>query len=140
MARSVEEFRRSQRAEGPATVLAIGTANPPNCVQQSTFPDYYFRITNSQHNPQLKDKFKRISTPPRLSGRQGIWARRRHRPEQLWATAMATSSPKFAVGEASPSPRALLGDGDSRGDGDGDGDGPPFSAGRRRQPSSVPNF
>ncbi|KAL0456831.1 UNVERIFIED_CONTAM: Chalcone synthase [Sesamum latifolium] len=60
MARTVEEIRRAQRAEGPATVLAIGTANPPNCVDQSTFPDYYFRITNSEHNTQLKEKFKRI--------------------------------------------------------------------------------
>ncbi|KAL0349102.1 UNVERIFIED_CONTAM: Chalcone synthase [Sesamum angustifolium] len=60
MARTVEEIRRAQRAEGPATVLAIGTANPPNCIEQSTFPDYYFRITNSQHKTQLKQKFKRI--------------------------------------------------------------------------------
>ncbi|KAL0414132.1 UNVERIFIED_CONTAM: Chalcone synthase J [Sesamum radiatum] len=60
MARIVDEIRRAQRAEGLATVLAIGTANPPNCVEQSTFPDYYFRITNSEHNTQLKEKFKRI--------------------------------------------------------------------------------
>ncbi|RDX83962.1 Chalcone synthase 1, partial [Mucuna pruriens] len=40
---SVEEIRKAQRAEGPATVLAIGTATPPNCVDQSTYPDYYFR-------------------------------------------------------------------------------------------------
>ncbi|KAG5006352.1 hypothetical protein JHK85_024894 [Glycine max] len=44
---SVEEIRKAQRAEGPATVMAIGTATPPNCVDQSTYPDYYFRITNS---------------------------------------------------------------------------------------------
>ncbi|KAL0456828.1 UNVERIFIED_CONTAM: Chalcone synthase [Sesamum latifolium] len=60
MARTVEEIRRAQRAAGPATVLAIGTATPPNCVEQSTFPDYYFRITNSEHNTQLKEKFERI--------------------------------------------------------------------------------
>ncbi|TXG72532.1 hypothetical protein EZV62_001111 [Acer yangbiense] len=57
---SVEEFRRSQRADGPATIMAIGKANPPNCVDQSTFPDFYFRVTNSEHKTDLKKKFKRI--------------------------------------------------------------------------------
>ena len=59
---SVEEIRKAQRAEGPATVLAIGTATPPNCVSQDDYPDYYFRITNSQHMTQLKEKFKRMCT------------------------------------------------------------------------------
>ncbi|XP_072069870.1 stilbene synthase 3-like [Arachis hypogaea] len=49
-----------QRAEGPATVLAIGTANPPNCVDQSTYADYYFRVTNSEHMTDLKKKFQHI--------------------------------------------------------------------------------
>ncbi|EPS72180.1 chalcone synthase [Genlisea aurea] len=57
---SVEEIRRAQRAEGPAAVLAIGTATPANCVEQATYPDYYFRITNSEHMTELKDKFKRM--------------------------------------------------------------------------------
>ncbi|KAK2643900.1 hypothetical protein Ddye_019095 [Dipteronia dyeriana] len=57
---SVEEFRRSQRAEGPAAIMAIGKAIPPNCVDQSTYPDYYFRVTNSEHKTDLKKKFKRI--------------------------------------------------------------------------------
>ncbi|KAH6786803.1 Chalcone and stilbene synthase family protein [Perilla frutescens var. hirtella] len=57
---TVEEIRRAQRAEGPPTILAIGTANPLNCVHQTTYPDYYFRITNSEHMIQLKQKFKRI--------------------------------------------------------------------------------
>ena len=57
---SVEEVRKAQRAEGPATVLAIGTSTPPNCVDQSTYPDYYFRITNSEHKTELKEKFKRM--------------------------------------------------------------------------------
>ncbi|KAK4421711.1 Chalcone synthase [Sesamum alatum] len=57
---TVEEIRRAQRAEGPATVLAIGTATPPNCVDQSTYPDYYFRITNSEHMTELKEKFVRM--------------------------------------------------------------------------------
>nr|WNX29020.1 chalcone synthetase [Rhododendron delavayi] len=57
---SVEEFRKAQRAQGPATVLAIGTATPANCVNQAEYPDYYFRITNSEHKTDLKEKFKRM--------------------------------------------------------------------------------
>jgi len=34
---TVNEIRLAQRAEGPATVLAIGTATPLNCVDQSTY-------------------------------------------------------------------------------------------------------
>ncbi len=50
---TVEEVRRAQRAEGPATVLAIGTATPANCVYQADYPDYYFRITKSEHMVEL---------------------------------------------------------------------------------------
>ncbi|TXG75331.1 hypothetical protein ES332_1Z025800v1 [Gossypium tomentosum] len=57
---TVEEIRKAQRAQGPATVLAIGTATPPNCVFQADYPDYYFRITNSDHMTDLKHKFKRM--------------------------------------------------------------------------------
>ena len=57
---SVSEIRQAQKAEGPATILAIGTATPPNCVDQSTYPDYYFRITNSEHMTDLKEKFQRM--------------------------------------------------------------------------------
>ncbi|AES72118.2 putative naringenin-chalcone synthase [Medicago truncatula] len=57
---TVNEIRQAQRAEGPATVLAIGTANPLNCVDQSTYPDFYFRITNSEHKTELKEKFQRM--------------------------------------------------------------------------------
>lgn len=57
---TVNEFRKAQQAEGPATVLAIGTATPPNCVDQSTYADYYFRVTNSEHKTDLKEKFKRM--------------------------------------------------------------------------------
>lgn len=56
----VEEIRKAQRADGPATILAIGTATPSNCVCQSDYPDYYFRITNSDHMTDLKLKFKRM--------------------------------------------------------------------------------
>ncbi|WCJ24221.1 Chalcone synthase [Euphorbia peplus] len=57
---SVDEVRKAQRAQGPATVLAIGTATPANCVDQDEYPDYYFRITNSEHMTELKEKFKRM--------------------------------------------------------------------------------
>ncbi|XP_078166119.1 chalcone synthase-like [Carex rostrata] len=56
----VEEIRQAQRAQGPASILAIGTATPKNCVYQADYPDYYFRITNSEHMTELKDKFKRM--------------------------------------------------------------------------------
>ncbi|KAF5765475.1 Chalcone synthase [Helianthus annuus] len=57
---SIQEFRKAQRAEGPANILAIGTATPPNCVLQTTYPDYYFRITKSEHKKDLKEKFTRM--------------------------------------------------------------------------------
>ena len=57
---SVSEIRKAQRAEGPATILAIGTANPANCVEQSTYPDFYFKITNSEDKTVLKEKFQRM--------------------------------------------------------------------------------
>ncbi|KAM7509332.1 hypothetical protein LguiA_019785 [Lonicera macranthoides] len=57
---TVEEIRKAQRAQGPATVLAIGTATPANCVYQADYPDFYFRITKSEHKAELKEKFKRM--------------------------------------------------------------------------------
>lgn len=58
--KSVEEIMEKQRAKGPATILAIGTATPPNCYLQADYPEFYFRVTNSEHKTELKDKFKRI--------------------------------------------------------------------------------
>ena len=60
MAASLEEIRKAQRADGPATILAIGTATPPNCVDQADYPDYYFRVTKSEHMTGLKEKFRRM--------------------------------------------------------------------------------
>ncbi|BAF21101.1 chalcone synthase 2 [Oryza sativa Japonica Group] len=56
----LEEVRRMQRAEGMAAVLAIGTATPANCVYQTDYPDYYFRVTNSEHLTNLKERFQRM--------------------------------------------------------------------------------
>nr|ADM18303.1 chalcone synthase 1 [Gladiolus grandiflorus] len=58
----VDAIRKAQRATGPATIMAIGVANPPNAVDQSTYADYYFRVTNSEDavKPEFKEKFNRI--------------------------------------------------------------------------------
>ncbi|KAG6478095.1 chalcone synthase 2-like [Zingiber officinale] len=56
----VQEIRRSQRAEGPAAILAIGTATPANVVYQADYADNYFRMTKSEHLTELKEKFKRM--------------------------------------------------------------------------------
>ena len=49
-----------QRPDGPATVLAIGTAVPPNVFLQKDYPNFYFGITDSNHQMELKYKFKRM--------------------------------------------------------------------------------
>ncbi|KQK19828.1 bisdemethoxycurcumin synthase [Brachypodium distachyon] len=56
----VSTIRAAQRADGPAAVLAIGTANPAHCVSQDDYPDYYFRITNSDHLTHLKHVFTKL--------------------------------------------------------------------------------
>nr|ADO85326.1 chalcone synthase [Boesenbergia rotunda] len=56
----VQEIRLRQRSEGPAAILAIGTATPTNVVYQADYADYYFRITKSEHLTELKEKFKRM--------------------------------------------------------------------------------
>ncbi|XP_074576479.1 phenylpropanoylacetyl-CoA synthase [Curcuma longa] len=53
-------YRITHSADGPATILAIGTANPTNVVDQNAYPDFYFRVTNSEHLQELKAKFRRI--------------------------------------------------------------------------------
>lgn len=63
-ATTVHEIWRAQRADGPAAVLAIGTANPESCVTQDEFPDFYFRATKSEHLTGLKDRFKRVCKHP----------------------------------------------------------------------------
>ncbi|XP_034569162.1 bisdemethoxycurcumin synthase [Setaria viridis] len=50
-----------QRADGPAAILAIGTANPANRIEQDEFTDWYFRVTKSDHLTKLKAKLKKIS-------------------------------------------------------------------------------
>ena len=57
---AAEQMRVKKQGQGQAKILAIGTANPSNSVYQTTYPDYYFRITSSEHMTELKEKFKRI--------------------------------------------------------------------------------
>lgn len=40
--------------------MAIGTANPPNVIDQVNFADFYFRMTSSEDKQELKEKFKLI--------------------------------------------------------------------------------
>ncbi|KAL2897899.1 Chalcone synthase 2 [Bienertia sinuspersici] len=56
----IVEIRNAQRAEGAASILAIGRANPPNFILQADYPDYYFRVTKSEHLVDMKQKFNRI--------------------------------------------------------------------------------
>ncbi|XP_066327628.1 bisdemethoxycurcumin synthase-like [Miscanthus floridulus] len=76
---TVHEMRRAQRADGPAAVLGIGTANPPTCLAQDEYPDYYFRVTNSEHLTDLKGKLTRICN------KSGIRQRFIHLNEELLA-------------------------------------------------------
>lgn len=52
--------RRQLRAEGPACVLGMGTANPPTEFLQEGYPDFFFNITNCSEKEALKSKFQRI--------------------------------------------------------------------------------
>ncbi|GJN32379.1 hypothetical protein PR202_gb20885 [Eleusine coracana subsp. coracana] len=76
---NVAEMWRARRADGPATVLAIGTANPESCMTRDEFPDMYFRATKSEHLTGLKEKFKRVSQ------RLGVERRYLHHTEELLA-------------------------------------------------------
>ncbi|XP_077249511.1 chalcone synthase-like [Tasmannia lanceolata] len=57
---TVESIRKAQRSEGPATVLAIGTANPDHIIEQTDYPDFYFKATGFDKETALKEKFQRI--------------------------------------------------------------------------------
>ena len=62
----VSEIRCGPRAEGSAALLAVGTANPANKVSQEEYPDYYFRVTKSEHLTDHKDTFKIICKHPNI--------------------------------------------------------------------------
>uniref|UniRef100_A0A0E0M5S7 Chalcone synthase n=1 Tax=Oryza punctata TaxID=4537 RepID=A0A0E0M5S7_ORYPU len=56
----VNSRRCTLHAEGPAAVLAIGTANPTNIVLQNEFVDHHFSLAKCEHLTDLKEKMKRI--------------------------------------------------------------------------------
>ncbi|XP_062187967.1 bisdemethoxycurcumin synthase-like [Phragmites australis] len=93
---TVREIWQAQRADGPAAVLAIGTANPANCVPQDECPDFYFRATKSEHLTGLKEKFKRVCQ------KLGVQKRYLHHTEEL-----LDAHPEF-LDHASPSLDARL--------------------------------
>lgn len=104
-ATTLSEIRVAQRADGPAAVLAIGTANPPHCVPQEDYPDYYFSVTKSDHLTDLKRTFAK------LCGMTGINRRFFHHTDKLLAThpdlsldsrldVVATASPELAASAA----------------------------------------
>ncbi|XP_078171086.1 stilbene synthase 4-like [Carex rostrata] len=49
-----------QRSKGFATVLAVGTAVPPQKISVDYMIDNYFRVTNTEHLTELKKKFAKI--------------------------------------------------------------------------------
>uniref|UniRef100_A0A0D9W2K0 Chalcone/stilbene synthase N-terminal domain-containing protein n=1 Tax=Leersia perrieri TaxID=77586 RepID=A0A0D9W2K0_9ORYZ len=51
---------------GQAAILGIGTAVPPYVLPQSSFADYYFDISNSNHQNDLKAKLAKICKPLHL--------------------------------------------------------------------------
>ncbi|CAN6351271.1 unnamed protein product [Urochloa humidicola] len=89
---NVRDICRARRADGLAAVLAIGTANPANCVLQDDFPDFYFRVTKSEHLVGLKAKFKR------LCQKLGVQRRYLHHTEDL-----IRAHPEFLDPARSPS-------------------------------------
>ncbi|KAI5065931.1 hypothetical protein GOP47_0018555 [Adiantum capillus-veneris] len=58
-----------ERAEGPASVLGIGTAVPSSVFLQQDYPDFYFDITHSAHKTELKAKFQRMCDRSGISKR-----------------------------------------------------------------------
>ena len=56
-------IRGGAAARRHAAMLGIGTANPTGVLMpQDVFADTLFRITNSDHLPELKHKLTRICT------------------------------------------------------------------------------
>ncbi|KAL3745500.1 hypothetical protein ACJRO7_014586, partial [Eucalyptus globulus] len=50
-------MEESRECKVPAAILAIGTANPSNCVNQDNYPNFLFYVTNTQHLTNVKEKF-----------------------------------------------------------------------------------
>ncbi|PKA53998.1 Bibenzyl synthase [Apostasia shenzhenica] len=63
----------SRAADGLAAILAIGRANPPNSMDQSSYPEFYFRVMDSDHLVDLKKKFQRICERTAIRKRHFVW-------------------------------------------------------------------
>nr|CAA10514.1 bibenzyl synthase [Bromheadia finlaysoniana] len=70
---SPPSINMAPKADGFASILAIGRANPKNFIEQSTFPDFFFRVTNTEHMVDLKKKFQRICDKTSIRKRHFIW-------------------------------------------------------------------
>eukprot|EP00249_Psilotum_nudum_P020125 c27576_g1_i1 orf=1215-2447(-) len=55
-----------------ACVLAMGRATPPYQIDQTTYTDFYFNITNCNHKTELKKKFSRICERSGIKNRFSI--------------------------------------------------------------------
>ena len=47
-------------AKAQAAILAMGRATPPNKITQSTYTDWYFKVTGCEEKVELKQKMQRI--------------------------------------------------------------------------------
>jgi hypothetical protein len=76
LATVLHDIHQRQRADGPAAMLGIGTANPTNCVLQDQFADWFFHVTKSDHLADVKAKMKKICENLRFSFINGVKERR----------------------------------------------------------------
>ncbi|WVZ49465.1 hypothetical protein U9M48_000824 [Paspalum notatum var. saurae] len=104
-------LRLPRRADGLANVLAIGTANPPNCVLQEEYPDWFFRVTQSDHLTHLKAKMKRICGKTEIKKRYFHYdeALIRSNPEFLDSTLPSLSARQAITATAVPELAAAAG-------------------------------
>nr|AAZ32093.1 chalcone synthase [Oncidium hybrid cultivar] len=70
---SLESIKNAPKTDGFASILAIGSANPENIIEQSTYPDFFFHLTNSEHLVDLKNKFQRICDKTAIRKRHFAW-------------------------------------------------------------------
>ncbi|KAL3687124.1 hypothetical protein R1sor_013433 [Riccia sorocarpa] len=55
-----------------ASILAIGKAVPPNRYDQSTFPEFYFGVTNCSHKVELQQRMQKICDKSAINTRYSI--------------------------------------------------------------------
>nr|AAX54693.1 chalcone synthase [Phalaenopsis hybrid cultivar] len=70
---TIESIKKAPRAHGFASILAIGKANPENFIEQCHYPDFYFRVTSSEHLVDLKEKFQRMCDRTAIRKRHFVW-------------------------------------------------------------------